>query len=181
LDLAEGRFTGIPKIREAMRANGSPEPQFVTDDGRTFFAVELPIHPAFLKPAQAHDVELTDTELRLLRALTGGPKSVPALVRELGCATLSGNLKKALDRLDRLGLIALTLQDKPRSKNQKRRMTAAGRAALDRADRVGNSRENSADRHGAGSNPPATRVAYRRGGWWPISRRLAERATTRRV
>ena len=52
LELTEGRFTGIPKIREAMRRNGSPPPNFETDEERTFFAVELLINPAFL---EAHD------------------------------------------------------------------------------------------------------------------------------
>lgn len=37
LDLTEGRSTGIPKIRTAMIDNGSPEPEFHTDDDRTHF------------------------------------------------------------------------------------------------------------------------------------------------
>lgn len=143
--MAEGWFTGIPKIREAMRANGSPEPQFVTDEGRTFFAVELPIHPAFLKATEVHDevydevhdAELTDTEVRILRSLKAEPKAVPQVVAELGYAKLTGNVRKAIDRLDELGLIVLTIPDKPRSKNQKRQITAAGRATLDRAGRAG--------------------------------------------
>lgn len=143
LDLAEGRFTGIPKIREAMRANGSPEPQFVTDDGRTFFAVELPVHPAFLQPPEVHDevyggvhdAELSDTEFRILRSLKSGPKTVPEVVAELGYARLTGNVRNAFTRLGERGLIALTIPDKPRSKNQKRRITPAGRATLDRANR----------------------------------------------
>jgi ATP-dependent DNA helicase RecG len=37
LDLTEGRATGIPKMRDAMRRNGSPPPMFETDDDRTYF------------------------------------------------------------------------------------------------------------------------------------------------
>jgi len=37
LELTEGRSTGIPKIRTAMIDNGSPEPEFHTDDDRTHF------------------------------------------------------------------------------------------------------------------------------------------------
>ncbi|MHB8971018.1 MAG: ATP-binding protein [Pirellulaceae bacterium] len=45
LDLTEGRCTGIPTIWAAMAENGSPPPRFSTDEGRTYFLAELPIHP----------------------------------------------------------------------------------------------------------------------------------------
>ena len=45
LDLTEGRCTGIPTIRAAMAQNGSPLAQFSTDEERTHFLVELPVHP----------------------------------------------------------------------------------------------------------------------------------------
>jgi ATP-dependent DNA helicase RecG len=48
LDLTEGRGTGIPKILRNIEANGSPLPRFLTDEERTYFVVEFPIHPAFL-------------------------------------------------------------------------------------------------------------------------------------
>jgi ATP-dependent DNA helicase RecG len=134
LELTEGRSTGIPKMREAMSHNGSPMPRLLTDEERTYFRIELPIHPAF---AQAHDEahdgppsDLDTTEKRVVRSLRSGPRSVPDIAQELGYASRSGHLKKALDRLDQLGLIALTIPTKPRSKNQKRRLTERGKAAL---------------------------------------------------
>jgi len=42
LHLTEGKGTGIPKIRRAMRNNGSDEPVFETDDARSYFLVVLP-------------------------------------------------------------------------------------------------------------------------------------------
>ena len=33
-----------------MKDNGSPEPQFETDDDRSFFQVTIPIHPDFIEP-----------------------------------------------------------------------------------------------------------------------------------
>jgi len=48
LNLAEGRGTGIPKIRRKMRENGSPEPKFEFDEGRTYFRVILPAHPQYV-------------------------------------------------------------------------------------------------------------------------------------
>lgn len=45
LKLAEGRGTGIPKLRRAMRLNGSPPPRFDFDAARSYFRVTLPVHP----------------------------------------------------------------------------------------------------------------------------------------
>ena len=47
LGLAEGRLSGLPKVFEAMAANGSPRPQFVFDQQRTYFQATLPAHPEY--------------------------------------------------------------------------------------------------------------------------------------
>ena len=57
LDLTEGRSTGIPKMREAIAQNDSPMPRLLTDEERTCFRIELPIHPAFLKDTVEGAVE----------------------------------------------------------------------------------------------------------------------------
>src|SRR5690625_7733563 len=44
LQLTEGRATGFPKIYDAMKRNGSPEPGFETDDVRTYFLAVLHVH-----------------------------------------------------------------------------------------------------------------------------------------
>jgi hypothetical protein len=62
--------------------------------------------------------------------LRDGPKSVPELLRALGSKSLSGAIKKAMGRLDDLRLTALTIPEKPRSKNQKRQLTAKGRRVV---------------------------------------------------
>jgi ATP-dependent DNA helicase RecG len=48
LELTEGRSTGIPTILKALHDNESPAPRFHTDNDRTFFEVELFIHPSFV-------------------------------------------------------------------------------------------------------------------------------------
>lgn len=48
LDLTEGKATGIPTILKEMKQNGSPVAEFDTDDGRSYFLVNFPIHPAFI-------------------------------------------------------------------------------------------------------------------------------------
>ena len=47
LKLAEGRLSGLPKVFQAMAANGSPVPRFVFDEQRTYFQATLPAHPEF--------------------------------------------------------------------------------------------------------------------------------------
>ena len=54
LDLTEGHATGIRLILDEMAANGSLAPVFTFDDERSFFEVELPIHPEFVRAEPAH-------------------------------------------------------------------------------------------------------------------------------
>ena len=122
LKLTEGRCTGIPKIRKAMRDNGSPDPISSTDEQRTHFLVELPIHPQMKK---AHDV-LTATEQKVIRSLTAQPLSRQEIADVLGLNSRSGGLYKAIDRLRLIGLLDLTIPDKPRSKQQRMKLTAKG-------------------------------------------------------
>ena len=48
LGLAEGRGTGVPKIRESLTQNGSPDPTFDFDEQRTYFRATLPAHPEYV-------------------------------------------------------------------------------------------------------------------------------------
>lgn len=49
LHLTEGRNTGFKKILNALEINGSPKPEFETDDERSYFITRLFVHEAFLK------------------------------------------------------------------------------------------------------------------------------------
>jgi ATP-dependent DNA helicase RecG len=44
LELTEGRSTGIPKMLREMAKNGSPAPEFETDENRSYSLVRLPVH-----------------------------------------------------------------------------------------------------------------------------------------
>ena len=48
LHLTEGRNTGFGKILRALEENGSPKPEFETDDAHSYFISRLFIHDAFL-------------------------------------------------------------------------------------------------------------------------------------
>jgi ATP-dependent DNA helicase RecG len=99
LDLTEGRSMGIPKILRVMKANGSPPPEFESDEDRTHFLIRLPIHHRALQEAtpqvtpQVHLLlsaiygELTRAELMdglglkdviTLRKSTCNPRWIPA-------------------------------------------------------------------------------------------------------
>jgi ATP-dependent DNA helicase RecG len=53
---------------------------------------------------------------------------------KLGYRTITGNVRKALHRLQELGLVALTIPEKPQSKHQKRRLTEQGKKILGSLD-----------------------------------------------
>ena len=52
------RIPDIQKIK-AIQDNGSPAPVFHTDDDRTYFLVELPVHPVFAEVAADKGTEIT--------------------------------------------------------------------------------------------------------------------------
>ena len=49
LHLTEGRNTGFKKILDALEANGSPKPEFETDENRSYFITRLFIHEEFTR------------------------------------------------------------------------------------------------------------------------------------
>ncbi len=55
LHLTEGRNTGFKKILDALEANGSPKPEFETDDAHSYFISRLFIHEGFLQDKQKND------------------------------------------------------------------------------------------------------------------------------
>jgi ATP-dependent DNA helicase RecG len=70
LELTEGRATGIPTIHKALKDNSSPEPRFNSDDNRTFFEVELFIHPTFIqKPLLTIDISSVVWDLQGINTL----------------------------------------------------------------------------------------------------------------
>ena len=154
LDLTEGRSTGISKILKVMAANGSPLPEFETDDDRAYFLIRLPVHEraaetqggAQVTPQvtgevthpEAHDKAhdeaqgpMSDVERRLLELCSGQPRTTNELLQGLGYEIRTGNFKRALGRMLNTGSLEMTIPDKPRSKNQRYRLTDQGRRWLD--------------------------------------------------
>ena len=53
--MTEGRNTGFKKILDALEANGSPKPEFETDEDRSYFITRLFIHEEFIKNSQEYE------------------------------------------------------------------------------------------------------------------------------
>lgn len=77
-----------------------------------------------------HDEHLNQMERHILACLHTA-KSTPQLLSELGYARRTRNYQAAMKRLLSLRLIEMTLPDKPRSKNQRYRLTEKGRSLLE--------------------------------------------------
>lgn len=94
LQLAEGRGTGIPKLYKAMRDNGSQDPKFDFDEGRTYFRVTLPAHPEFIAISALRDAahlraigNEDDAFARIgeiWKQMPGSPSLTVQLIRSLG-------------------------------------------------------------------------------------------------
>ena len=63
----------------------------------------------------------------MLGFVANQPRSRPEIADHLGLKSRSGHLYKAIDHLRNLDLVELTIPDKPQSRNQKLRITEAGR------------------------------------------------------
>ena len=64
LKLTEGRNTGIPKIKRALKNNGSKEPEFETNETRDYFITTIFMHDGFEN--ENTDRPRTDQELTKL-------------------------------------------------------------------------------------------------------------------
>ncbi|MDA3813663.1 MAG: putative DNA binding domain-containing protein [Candidatus Cloacimonetes bacterium] len=62
LHLTEGRSTGLPKIRKALKDNGSPDPIFETDNDTTYFFVKITINKEFV-PSLSKEVSQTGEQV----------------------------------------------------------------------------------------------------------------------
>ncbi|MCC5840762.1 MAG: putative DNA binding domain-containing protein [Opitutales bacterium] len=142
LDLTEGRSTGIPKILRAMHDNGSPAPEFETDEDRTFFLIRLPVHPRcesrLDKTSNGDSVpeRIAGTKLALSRhqvsilnkCLEPQPLTILMALADRSDRTKFRN--QVLGPLLAASLIEMTIPEKPRSPLQKYRLTESGEAAV---------------------------------------------------
>ena len=118
LDLTEGRATGIPTIQDELKANGSPRATIETDEERTYFLIDIPCHPEFVKetllveqigvkePNVTKDItkELTKRQLVILETiLEDSFVTIPEMSLKTGVATRT--IKRDMENLQSNGIL----------------------------------------------------------------------------
>ena len=113
LGLAEGRLSGLPKVFEAMAANGSPAPRFEFDEQRTYFQTTLPAHPEFGALSALRDAahlralgEPDEALRRMASAWVSNPGSAvlaSEIIREYAARGEIGRAEKVLETFETEG------------------------------------------------------------------------------
>lgn len=150
LELSEARGTGIPKILRAMHDNGSPEPQFETNEERTHFLVRLPLRAAPEATGQVAGIttgrvpitsEANHRQMLVTGQVTGQvagqvlrlcatPQKAAEIQKLTGIKHRDTFMLNYLRPLIDKGWLAPTIPDKPRSRLQCYTITEAGRRWL---------------------------------------------------
>ena len=137
LHLTEGRGTGIPKIRNFLKKNGSPNPIFETDPDRTYFLTTLKPHPdSELEPSSDQVTpqatpQVTPQVHNLLKHVAGEITRVE-LMDAIGLKDRKNFGVNYLQPALKEGLIEMTKPDSPTNPNQKYRLTKRGKISLEK-------------------------------------------------
>lgn len=121
LHLVEGRNTGIPTAIRAIRNNGSPMPQFLTDADRSYFSVIVPIHEAFYVYEKTFVMSMKRRKRKeikelILEELQKESLSALNLYRKLGYSgSVSKTFRQCLDELIKESKIEYMEVDKKNS------------------------------------------------------------------
>ena len=128
LEQTENRYSGIPRIRHAMRELSLPEPVF--SDRRGTFTVILYNQREIAQQAQGKREEGKQVDAaydpKELLAFCQEPRTRKEIIEYLNISSAQYALRKYLDPLVKCGAIQLTIPEKPKSRKQKY-MTAARR------------------------------------------------------
>ena len=146
LRLIEQWGSGVRRMFREAEEQGLPAPQILEVGMRMRFIVSL-AEPLTLKTDTSSPRPESRPELRpelqlesrlesllaakILLRLQSGDAGKSELAEHLGHKSVSGELKKQIKRLSDLGVIEMTIPDKPRSSKQRYRLTGKGMAVLD--------------------------------------------------
>ena len=141
LELTEGRGTGIPTIQDELAKNGSPSACIDTDEGRSYFLIDIPVHEGFENAFVADDpktsvnvsvnagVNVSPHEYDILY-FCKLPQSRRDIFAHIGVIYHSKNYSRFIEPLIEQNLLELTIPDKPKSPNQKFKLTDKGNKVL---------------------------------------------------
>lgn len=102
LQLSEGRATGIPTIQDELRKNGSEPARIETDEGRTYFLIEIPCRDGFENEMDAKNGTINEREAALIVEIAKQPgikKNELAEKMDLSVRTISRILQNSSDAL----------------------------------------------------------------------------------
>lgn len=111
LELTEGRSTGISKILKAVKVNGSPAPEFETDEDRTYFLIRLPIHLDAVKEKDSEKTTQKTTQ-KILDLLRQNPSLGRREIAQILNNITEDGVKYQLNQLKKRGLISRIGPDK---------------------------------------------------------------------
>ena len=115
LKLTEGRNTGIPKIKRALKNNGSKEPEFETNETRDYFITTIFMHEGFENEIKEQSTTHQDKILEFCKE----PKTTKEIMAYLGLKDRRNLYIKYMRPLIDSGKLQMTVPDKPNTKNQK--------------------------------------------------------------
>jgi predicted HTH transcriptional regulator len=136
LKMTEGRCTGIPRILEAIKNNGSPPPIFKTDDERTYFIAVLEIHPDTRQGVEVTNQvtnQVTKQGLQILE-FCKTPRKKKEILGHLGLSNQYINYKKHIIPLVEWGLLSMTIPGNPNHPDQRYLTTESGLKVINHKD-----------------------------------------------
>ena len=120
LDLTEGRATGIPTIQDELKSNGSPKATIETDEERTYFLIDIPCHPEFIKEKvvlnkdfikdfkKENRLQISERQEIILEMIAMDPtlsaKAISEKISEKTDVTV-GTIENDIAKLKRLGIL----------------------------------------------------------------------------
>lgn len=153
LDLTEGRATGIPTIQKKLLENGSPKATIETDESRSYFLIDIPCRKDFVQdenilrradiqrvtinlmvkcPRYVQDMSKIEVEY-LAVCILKSRTAVSAQIMLEGVDKISYKQKrrKYLDKLLEMGVLLMTIPEKPTSRNQQYILSEYGKDLLE--------------------------------------------------
>lgn len=132
LELTEGRGTGIPTIQDELAKNGSPRASIETNDERSYFLIDIPVHEGCESVIKLKDDAENNTQRqsndrvttehdRVIQILKfcETPKTRRDILEQIGLKYHSDNFNKYIKPLVEQDLLLLTEPDSPNSPKQK--------------------------------------------------------------
>ncbi|WP_018464228.1 Fic family protein [Segatella paludivivens] len=125
--MTEGRGNGIPTIQDELAKNDSPRATIETDAQRSFFLIDIPVHEGYGNIVELHDasVNVNQKEYDILR-FCKEPQSRRDIFSHIGVIYHSKNYTRFIEPLIEMGFLELTIPDKPKSPDQKFKLTDKG-------------------------------------------------------